>query len=288
MRRRVGFLLLLVGFAQSFAAARAGAESPPQDAIAPQTGVIKLFNGVDLAGLYTYFSDTQHEDPRGVVSVREGVLHISGDGMGGVTTRDSYRDYHMVCEFRWGQRTWHNRADRARDSGVLVHGQGPEGGYGGVWLESIEAQIIEGGTGDFIVVRGKGSVEPSLAAKVIEDRDGESVWHAGGTQRTFTSGRVNWFGRDPDWQDVLGFRGKADVESPVGQWTRMDVVCRGDCIEVYVNGVKVNEASQVHPSSGRLTLQSEMAEIEFRRWELWPLGQAPPFATTQAGGPQRR
>lgn len=253
-------------------------ETPNRAPLTPADGAIKLFNGQNLDGLYTYFRDTQFEDPRRVVTVHDGLLHITGDGVGGVSTRNEYRDYHMICEFRWGPRTWGNRVDRAKDSGVLVHCQGPEGGYGGIWMESIEAQIIQGGTGDFIVVRGKGQVNPTLTAEVTKDRDGEAVWHAGGEKKVFKSGRVNWFGRDPDWKDAIGFRGKDDVESPGDQWTRMDVICRGDRVTILVNGVKVNEGFDVHPSAGKLTIQSELAEIFFRRWELWPLDEAPAVA----------
>ena len=250
-------------------------ETPSRPTITPTDGVIKLFNGRNLDGLYTYLQDTKHEDPRHVVTVHDGLLHISGDGVGGVSTCSEYRDYHMICEFRWGQQTWGSRIDCAKDSGVLVHCQGPEGGYSGIWMESLEAQIIEGGTGDFIVVRGSGQVQPSLTAECVQDRDGEDVWHAGGAKKVLTSGRLNWFGRDPDWKDVRGFRGKNDIESPGKEWTRMEVICRGNQLAILVNGVKVNEALDVHPSAGKLTIQSEMAEIDFRRWELWPLDRAP-------------
>lgn len=274
-RTRSFRLTLSFGFVVVLAGQLSAAESPTPPPVTPTDGVIPLFNGRDLDGLYTYFRDTKYEDPRQVVTVHDGLLHISGDGVGGVTTRSEYRDYHLICEFRWGPRTWGNRVDRAKDSGVLVHCQGPEGGYGGIWMESIEAQIIQGGTGDFIVVRGQGTVQPTLTAEVTPDRDGESVWHPGGEKKVFSSGRVNWFGRDPDWKDVLGFRGQHDVESPGDQWTRMDVICRGDRITILVNGVQVNEGFAVQPSAGKVTLQSEMAEIFFRRWELWPLDKAP-------------
>lgn len=278
LRVRSFRLAMSFGFAVLFAAWLTAAETPARPPIAPTDGVIKLFNGQDLDGLYTYFRDTKFEDPRKVVTVHDGLLHISGDGLGGVSTRNEYRDYHMLCEFRWGPRTWGARVDRAKDSGVLVHCHGPEGGYGGIWMESIEAQIIEGGVGDILVVRasGKGESPLSLTAEVTKDRDGETVWQAGGEKKVFQSGRINWFGRDPDWKDVRGFRGKKDVESPGDQWTRMDVICRGDRITILVNGVKVNEGFDVRPSAGKLTIQSEMAEIFVRRWELWPLDKAPP------------
>ena len=87
--------------------------------------------------------------------------------------------------------------------------------------------------------------------------------------------RVNWFGRDPDWKDERDIRGPDDRDSPHGQWTRMDVICDGDHIETFVNGTKVNEAFDVSPNEGRVQLQTELAEIYFRRWELWPLDKAP-------------
>ena len=79
------------------------------------------------------------------------------------------------------------------------------------------------------------------------------------------------------WDDSLGFRGKQDVESPYGQWTRMDVICDGNRITNLVNGVVVNKASEVSPSAGPILLQTELAEVWVRRWELWPLGKAPAF-----------
>ena len=39
----------------------------------------------------------------------------------------------------------------------------------------------------------------------------------GGERVTINSGRINWFGRDVDWADKVGFRGKDDVESPFGR-----------------------------------------------------------------------
>ncbi len=239
------------------------------------TEVIKLFNGENLENWYTWLRDTKLEDPRNVFTVKDGLLHISGDGLGAITTHKEYTNYRLVTEWKWGERTWGNRKQATKDSGILVHGIGPDGGYNGIWLCSIEAQIIEGGCGDFIVVAGKledGSPAPlSITANVVQDRDGEYVWSREGQPRTFTSGRVNWFGRDPDWKDELGFRGKQDVEKPDGEWNRMEVICDGDRITNIVNGVVVNEAYNVTPTAGKIQIQSELAEIIFRKIELHPL-----------------
>ena len=41
----------------------------------------------------------------------------------------------------------------------------------------------------------------------------------------------------------MGFRGKADVESPYGQWTRLEVIAQGDRVTNIVNGKVVAEGS---------------------------------------------
>ncbi|MGH7127890.1 MAG: 3-keto-disaccharide hydrolase, partial [Planctomycetaceae bacterium] len=104
--------------------ARAGETEPVRP-----TDVIPLFNGKNLDGFYTWMKDTQYEDPRTVFSVKDGMLHVSGDGLGGLITKQAYRDYHLVIEFKWGEKTWGARQDRTRDSGILVHCTGPDGGY---------------------------------------------------------------------------------------------------------------------------------------------------------------
>jgi hypothetical protein len=230
---------------------------------------IQLFNGKNLDGWYTWLRDTKHEDPKGVFTVQKKALRISGEDWGGIATRGTYRDYHLIVEWKWGGATWGNRKDRARDSGILVHAVGEDGAASGVWLESIEAQIIEGGTGDFILVAGKN--RPSMTAEVRTDAKGETYWQKGGEPRTRTSGRFNWYGRDPDWKDAIDFRGKQDVEKPVGEWNRQEVIADGDKITNILNGVVVNYGTGSSHTEGKIQIQSEGAEILIRKVELRPL-----------------
>ena len=257
------------------------AEPPSREtAISPKGGPIKLFNGRNMDGLYTWIKDATWSDPNKVFTVKDGLLHISGNGYGGIITNQAYRDYHLILEFKLGDKTWAERVDRARDSGLLLHCWGPEGGYGLTWMASIEAQIIEGGVGDILVLTGThpetGQVFPTtLTAETTKDRDGELVWKKGGDPATISAGRINWFGRDVEWADTLGFRGREDVESKHGEWTRMEVIADGGNLLYKVNGVVVNEAIAAKPDFGKLLLQTEQAEMFVRRFELWPLGQAP-------------
>lgn len=272
--------LLLILHAAAFAADKA--TKPEQsDAISPKHDVIRLFDGKTLGDCYTWLKDTKRDDPRKIFRVTDGMLHVTGDGLGGLITNKRYRDYHLVLEFKFGERTWQNREKAARDSGCLVHSNGKDGGYEGTWMPSIEVQIIEGGVGDFIAVGGPDEsgrrVPISLTCTVGPDKDRakQAIYKPDGKRETFTRGRVDWYGRDPDWKDEKGFRGKEDVESPHGQWTRLDMFCDRGHIETFVNGTKVNEAFDVTPDEGRIQLQTELAEVFYRRWELWPLDKGP-------------
>jgi len=241
-----------------------------QNAADKQT--IHLFNGKNLDGFYTFLKDRGRDnDPKKVFTVQDGVLRISGEEWGSVTTKKDYADYHLIAEYKWGEIAYPPREDKARDSGILLHSVGEDGAFAGYWMFSIECQIIEGGTGDLLVVGDKSDAYALTANVAEEKKDGYYQYQKGGKPVTIHDGRINWFGRDPAWQDVKGFRGAADVEKPVGEWNRLECIARGDKITVILNGVTVNECFDVKPRKGKIQLQSEGAEIFFRKLDLIPL-----------------
>jgi Domain of Unknown Function (DUF1080) len=273
---RIATLLLLLPLASPAGVAA-------QTAVRPDR-TIHLFDGKSLAPFYTWLVDDHREDPLRVFSVVDQVdgapaIRISGERWGGLVTRETFRDYRLVVEFRWGLVTWGERKNASRDSGVLIHGQGPDGNTGangnGAWMRSVEAQVIEGGVGDFILVAGMDAggrkLTPRMSARAGKDRDGEDVFDPRGEAREFEGGRINWFGRDVDWKDELGFRGRQDVESPHGAWTRLEVIADGDRVTNMVNGKVVNEGTRSSLTEGHILVQSEGAEIYFRRIDLEPL-----------------
>ena len=259
------------------------AAASAETAIQPRE-TIRLFDGKSFAPFYTWLVDTHREDPLRVFTVVDQLdgapaIRISGERWGGLVTREAYRNYRLVVELRWGLATWGERRNAARDSGILIHGQGQDGNTGadgnGAWMRSVEAQVIEGGVGDFILVAGFDAegrkLVPRMTARAGADRDGEPIFDPKGEAREFEGGRVNWFGRDPDWADRLGFRGREDVESPYGEWTRLEVIADGDRVTNVVNGKVVNEGTRSSLGEGRILVQSEGAEIYFRRIDLEPL-----------------
>lgn len=264
--------------------ARGQEQAPPQAATVRPETTIHLFDGKGLDPFETWLVDDHLQDPLRVFTVVDQVdgapaIRISGERWGGLVTRRAYRDYHLVTEFRWGLLTWGERRNASRDSGILLHAQGAHGNTGrdgnGAWMRSVEAQIIEGGVGDIILVAGfddRGQrLTPALTVRSTKDRDGEPVFDPKGEPQQYASGRINWFGRDPGWQDKLGFRGRQDVESPLGEWTRYEVIADGDKVTYLVNGKVVNEGYGSSLSEGKIIIQSEGAELYFRKIDLEPL-----------------
>jgi hypothetical protein len=250
----------------------------------PVTKPIKLFNGKDMTNFYTYLVAAKkgepplgkNNDPNKVFTVVDGAIRVSGEIYGCFTTEKEYENYHLIVEFKWGTKTWGSREKATMDSGILLHCVGEDGGSSyskdgkptGPWMESVECQMIEGGTGDFILVGGKG--KPKLTA-TVKQIGKQWYFDPKGEPKEFSGGRINWFGRDPDWKDVKGFRGKNDVEKIAGEWNTLECVCDGNKITNILNGVVVNAGTNSTHTKGKILFQSEGAEVFFRRIELLPL-----------------
>lgn len=261
----------------------------PSGAASPRTPtqVVQLFNGTNLTGLQTWLVDTKRDDPRRVFSVTNGMLRISGDGLGYVGTGLEYREYHLVAEFKWGRTNWPwgDRVGKARDSGIFLHSAGPDGNSHdgqGAFKAALECNLFQGATGDFLLIRGTNAdgtlLAPRLTAEVGpgQDADGWFTWRKGGQRQTIERwGRLNWFAKSREWKDQLDFRGPRDVEKPYGEWNRIECLCNGDRITIRLNGTTLNEAFDVWPRQGKILLQCEGSEIFFRKLELRPLKLRP-------------
>ena len=216
-----------------------------------ESGVTHLLKGNDLSPFYTFLKDFgKDHDPDHVFTMENGVLHITGQHYGYLATRETnYSNYKLVAEFKWGEKTWPPRLTNACDSGILVHCVGKDQ----VWPKSIEAQIIEGGTGDMLVVSG---------AYITVD----------GVTKGPAIARFDRPGRNP-WRDEKGFRGPNEIEKPRGEWNTMEVLCDGGTVSLTVNGHPTISGTNAIPQAGKILVQSEGAEIFFRRLDVYPLGK---------------
>ncbi len=232
---------------------------------------IPLFNGKNLDGWETWLKGSGHKDPKNAFSVKDGVIHISGEGRGYLATKKSYANYHLSVEYKWGKRT--DGSGYVRNSGILLHGVGPHGRARGVWMSSLECQLAQGCEGDFILIRGndeKGKrVNSTITADITRGPDKRLRWDPKNGKRTRYSGRQFWWNRHQvGFKEKLDTRGKNDVASPLGKWTKVECICKGDRVTIKINGVVVNQCYDVKPSQGKILLQNEGNEIYFRNVHL--------------------
>src|SRR5438876_866475 len=115
-----------------------------------------LFNGKNLDGWYIVIGRNRTNDPKHLVQVDNGTIHMyrdeadgSAQSAGYIATEKEYSNYHLRLEYKWGEKRFAPRTRTKRDAGILYHVTGPDG----VWPQSIECQIQERDVGDIWTVR---------------------------------------------------------------------------------------------------------------------------------------
>ncbi len=240
-------------------------------ALADDKGAWKsLFNGKDLSGWSTYVSmqpttDNMkvptsirgvNKDPLKVFSVVDGMIRISGEEWGSVSTLDEYENFHLKFEFKWGTKKFAPRANVVRDSGLLYYAVGPEGAQSGHWMRSHEFQLQEGDCADY----------HSLDGVMVDAHVGDA-----------NQGDWKFYRYDPKKPLKTDIAARIlklkDYEKPSGQWNTMEVIADGKTLIHIVNGKEVLRAfnsrqvvdGKVVPlTRGKFSLQAEGSEAYFK------------------------
>jgi hypothetical protein len=112
----------------------------------------------------------------------------------------------------------------ATNSGVFIHTQKPDA----IWPSCFEVQLMAGNAGDFICMGSSDMLERTDKSNIVVKKKTSSN------------------------------------EVPIGEWNTLEVVCKDNTIEVYINGTLQNKASGTNLTEGHICLQSEGKDIEFR------------------------
>ena len=108
-----------------------------------------LFNGKDISGWYSFLKTKgKSNDQDTVFSVNNGLLKITGKEFGYIVTEKTFTDFHLVVEFKWGEKKYPPRENRVRDNGICYYVVPTDK----VWPRSVECQIQEGDCGDFWLI----------------------------------------------------------------------------------------------------------------------------------------
>lgn len=210
--------------------------------LAPAGEPIELFNGRDLSG-WTADVPAADENPDIDPSfiVRDGYLVSLGDPRGHLVTNRTFSDYRLEVEYRF--------PGEGGNCGVLVHASTPRALYD-MFPQSIEVQMQSGQAGDFWCIEENIEV-PNMKSRRPRDPGEE------------------YGGSEGDARRILNLTD--DSEKPLGEWNRMVIECRGDEVQVWVNGDMVNHGFNSTASEGKIAIQAEGSEVEFREVTLTPL-----------------
>ena len=175
----------------------------------------------------------------------------------------------MHVEFKWGDATHGRRKNKARDSGILYRAIDLERralaakSNGTIWPEALEFQIMEGGTGDVILLGG-------AQMTVNGVRKGGKLGIQIDRFNKTDLGRID--GWPKHYREPAGFRDpNNEVEKPHGEWNLLEMVAEGDRVKYWVNGVLVMEGQDASLANGKILFQSEGSELYFRGIKVWPL-----------------
>jgi hypothetical protein len=209
-------------------------EAPADDATQ------SLFNGNDLTGWHADVPALDNNaEAKSPFIVRDGLLVSLGNPGGHLLTDKQHENYRLVVEYRF--------AGEPGNCGVLVHASTPRALYG-MFPKSIEVQMMHQNAGDFWCI-----VE-DIAVPDMEARRGpQQNWG-------ITEGKARRIANLTD-----------DSERPVGEWNSMVIECVGDKVKVWLNGDLVNYGDNCTATKGRIALQAEGSEVEFRKLELTPI-----------------
>ncbi|MBI3880100.1 MAG: DUF1080 domain-containing protein [Verrucomicrobia bacterium] len=201
---------------------------------AESDGFVPLFNGRDLAG-WTNINCAPE-----TWSVREGMIHCTGQPVGALRTLRQYENFILECEWR--------HLESAGNSGVFIWGS-PISAPGVPFLRGIEVQVLDHGyVTNYERKTGKkaewftthGDVFPIHGAtmKPIGRHNGS---------RSFPSG---------------------EFSKGTPEWNHYRIVCNSGSLRLHVNGHEVSGGDECNYRKGYLALESEGAAVEFRNLRI--------------------
>ena len=168
--------------------------------------------------------------------VRDGMLVSLGKPFGHLLTEKEFENYRLIAEYRF--------AGKPGNCGILVHASKLRNLYK-IYPKSIEVQMNHTHAGDFWCI-----VEDIKVPDMVTRRGAKEKWG-------ITEGKA---------RRILNLTDGS--ENPVGDWNRMKIECLKDEVKVWVNGELVNHGYGCTAQKGKLSIQAEGSEVEFRRLDL--------------------
>lgn len=198
-----------------------------------------LINGTDLSGWHVDVPEMDtNADAINPFIIRDGMLVTLGTPLGHIITDAEYENYRFEIEYRFTK--------EAGNGGVMLHSSTLRA-VNDLFPQSLEVQMMHENVGDFWCF------QEDIEVPNMEERRGP---------------KENWGSTADKQRNVPKL---IDAENPAGEWNNLVIESVGDEVKVWLNDVLVNYGYNCTSSKGKIALQSEGVEIEFKRVELTPI-----------------
>lgn len=198
-----------------------------------------LINGTDLSGWHIDVPEMDtNADAVNPFIIRDGMLVTLGTPLGHIITDAEYENYRFEIEYRFTK--------EAGNGGVMLHSSTLRA-VNELFPQSLEVQMMHENVGDFWCF------QEDIEVPNMEERRGP---------------KENWGSTADKQRNVPKL---VDAEKPAGEWNNLVIESVGDEVKVWLNDVLVNYGYNCTSSKGKIALQSEGVEIEFKRVELTPI-----------------
>lgn len=196
----------------------------------------------------------------------EPAIYVNGKVFGTITSEAEYENYHITLQYKWGENKYAPRLQLPRDAGLLYHAR-DRPMQNRVWPLAQECQIQQGDCGDYW------KIDKAMANIPAVYKDSNWMYSA--------NADYVWFGEEVKRPRCMK---NPDNEKPQGEWNTVEVYASGDSSVHIVNGkvvmhlknLSLSENGTKKPmTKGRIVLQSEGAELYYRRIVLEPIKQLP-------------
>jgi len=215
---------------------------------ADNDGFVPLFNGRDLSGWVNANCAPE------TWSVREGMIHCTGQPTGAMRTTRQYENFILEVEWR--------HLSKGGNSGVFIWGT-PIAAPAVPFLRGIEVQVLDHG----------------YAERYEKENGKKSDWFTThGDVFPIHGATMKPFGRH------RGDRSFPSEERSKGtpEWNHYRIVCTNGVLRLSVNGKEVSGGEDCNYRKGYLALESEGAPVEFRNIRIQELPSSNPAANLTA------
>lgn len=243
-----------------------------QNVASSKKGFVSLFNGKNLDGWYLKIRSGDEDLAKKVYAVDKGMIHVFKDfpkeyelntgknaTHGLFYTNKKYSKFIFKFEYKWGEGKANNFNMYQYDAGMYYHVTDDK-----IWPKGIEYQVRydhtknQNHTGDFWA---------SQIQWYSKDGSSFALPSEGGNKMPLKNGEHRAL-KDTKYNGLNG------------KWNKCEVIVMGDKYAIHkLNGKIVNMATELPYSEGVIGLQSETAEIFYRKIRIKEFDEIIPMET---------